>query len=106
MAQYKTIALELIQEHPELHERLRLSRTLLSTMDAYAIELKAGHEAWKEQLGQARPGSDPSRIAAEAMELAIQDLRDRLPSASPRDETEPMSLDAAMSHLRRHTPPA
>ena len=70
------------------------------------MELKASHEAWKEQLSQARPGSDPSQIASEAMELAMQDLRDRLPSASPRDETEPMSLDAAMNFLRRHTPPA
>ena len=40
-------------------------------MDAYAIDLKASHEAWKEQLSQARPGSDPSQIASEAMELAI-----------------------------------
>ena len=40
-------------------------------MDAYATELKASHEAWKEQLSQARPGSDPSQIASEALELAI-----------------------------------
>ena len=72
MAQYKTIALELIQQQPELYERLRSSRTLLSTMDAYAIELKASHEAWKEQLGQKNPGSDPSQIASEAMELAVR----------------------------------
>ena len=104
--QYKTIALELIQEQPELHEQLRSSKTLLPAMDAYAIELKASHEAWKDQLSQAKPGSDPSQIASEALELAIQDLRDRLPSASPRDEAEPLSLDAAMSFLRRHTPPA
>jgi hypothetical protein len=106
MAQSKTIALELIEEQPELHERLRSSRTLLSTMDACAIELKASHEAWKDQLGRARPGSDPSQIAPEAMELAVQELRDRLPSASPKDETEPIPLDAAMSSIRRHSPPA
>ena len=87
--QYKTIALELIQEQPELYERLRSSKRLLPAMDAYAIELKASHEAWKDQLGQAKPGSDPSQIAAEALELAIEELRDRLPSASPRDEAEP-----------------
>ena len=75
-------------------------------MDAYAIELKASHEAWKEQLSQARPGSDPSQIASEAMELAVQELRDRLSSASPADETDPLSLDAAMNFLRRHSPPA
>ena len=52
-------------------------------MDAYAIDLKASHEAWKDQLGQAKPGSDPRQIASEALELAMQDLRERLPSASP-----------------------
>ena len=80
---YKTIVLELIQQQPELHEQLRASRALLSTMEAYALELKAGHEEWVELLSQKRPGSDRSQIAAEAMELAIQDLRDRLPCALP-----------------------
>ena len=103
--QYKTITLELIQENPELYERLRSSKRLLPAMDAYAIELKASHEDWKDQLSQARPGSDPTQIASEAMELAVQELRDRLPSASPADEAEPLSLDAAMNFLR-HSPPA
>ena len=75
-------------------------------MDTYAIELKASHEAWMDQLSQAKPGSDPSQISSEAMELAIQDLRDRLPSGSQPDEAEPLSLDAAMSFIRRHSPPA
>ena len=102
---YKTITLELIQERPELYEQLRSSKRLLPAMDAYAIELKARHEHWKKQLGRARPGSDPSRISSEAMELAVEDLRDRLPSASPKDEAELM-IDGAMAFLRRHTPPA
>ena len=106
MAQYKTIALTLIQDRPELYEQLRSTRRLLPAMDAYAIELKESHEMFKEQLGRARPHSDPSQISSEALELAIEDLRDRLPCASPRDETEPLSLDAAMNFLRRHTPPA
>ena len=62
--QYKTIALELIQDRPELYEQLRSSKRLLPTMDAYAIELKDSHDAWKDQLNQAKPGSDPSQIAA------------------------------------------
>jgi hypothetical protein len=104
--QYKTIALGLIQEQPALYERLRSSKRLLPAMDAYAIELKASHEAWKEQLGQARPVSDPSQIASEAMELATAELQDRLSSESPTDESEALSLDAAMNFLRRHSPPA
>jgi hypothetical protein len=98
---YKTIVLELLQERPQMHEQLRQSRTLLSTMEQYAQELKANHEAWKEQLSQARPGSDPSQIASEALEIAIQELVDCLPTES----AEPFPLDEAMAFILR-TPPA
>ena len=104
--QYKTITLELIQEKPELYERLRSTKRLLPAMDAYAIELKTYHESWTEQLNEARPNSDPSQIAAEALELAIEQLRESLPSESQATGDETPSLDAAMNFLRRHSPPA
>ena len=107
MALYKTIVLELLQENPGTYEPLRSTKRLLPAMEAYALDLKKSHERWKEQLVQARPGSDVSQmISSEALELAIEDLRDRLLCASPREEAEPISLDAAMSYVRRHTPPA
>ena len=86
--QYKTITLELIREREELYERLRSTKGLLPAMDAYAIELKAGHEAWKEAIDRGHPGSDPRQVASEALELAIQALRVRLRSESSRDEAE------------------
>jgi hypothetical protein len=98
--QYKTITMELLQEQPELYEQLRSSKRLLPAIDAYALELKDSHELWKERFSQANPGSDPRQIASEAMELAVQELSDRLLSASPVDEAEPLSLDAAMNYLR------
>jgi hypothetical protein len=102
---YKTIVLELIQAQPKLHDQLRRRRTLLSTVNQVAGALKESHEAWKEQLARARPNSDPSQIASEALELALKDLLERFPS-EPEDNTqEPVSLDAAMNYLRRHTPP-
>ncbi len=104
---YKTIALELLQLRPKLFDRLKQSRTLLSTVELYSNELRTSHEAWKDQLEQARPGSDPNQIASEAMELALKELEARLPPASPPDENETFSLDAAMAFIRRrHTPPA
>jgi hypothetical protein len=106
MPAYKTIALELIRAQPELYERLRSSKRLLTAMDAYAIELKASHEEWMEQLSESRPGNDPSQTASEAMELATAEIQDRLSCASPPTETEALSLDAAMSFLRRHSPNA
>ncbi|MCZ2110713.1 MAG: hypothetical protein LC118_14295 [Dehalococcoidia bacterium] len=102
---YKTITLELIQEQPDLYERLRSTKRLLPAMDAYANELKADHEARKEAIFRRRPGSDPTQAAAEALELAIRDLQDRLHSVSSTDEAESIPTDAAMNGLPRRTPP-
>jgi hypothetical protein len=102
--QYKTIILELLRERTELHEQLRLTRRLLPTLETCAQELRASHQAGKEVLTQANPDSDPSQIASEALELALQDMEDCLPSASPADENEALSLDEAMAILRRPTP--
>jgi hypothetical protein len=101
--QYKTIVHELILEQPELYERLRSSKRLLTAMDAYATELKASHEEWTEQLSNSMPGNDPRQISSEAMERAVQELRDRLPSGSQANEAGPLSLDAAMKFVRSHS---
>jgi len=103
---YKTIVLELLKQRPEMHEQLRKKRTLLQTMELYAQELKRKHEALKDVLSQARPGSNPSQIASEALEIALEDLENCLDSESPPDEDEPISLEEAMAYLRGHTPPA
>ena len=101
--QYKTIVLELLKDRTELREQLKKQRRLLTTMESYARELKQSHQAWKELLTQMRPGSDPSQVASEAMEIALKELEDRLPSASPRDGSEGLFLDAAMIFTRRPT---
>jgi hypothetical protein len=103
---YKTIIFELLLEEQELYERLRSTKRLLPEIDAYAIDLKASHDAWMDRIRRQKPDNDSSQTVAEALELAIAELRNRLPSASPTDEAETFSLDAAMSHIRRHTPPA
>ena len=101
--QYKTIILELLEQRPQMHQELRQSRKLLPALELYARELKDSHEAWKERLLQAKPASDPSQIASEAMELALKDMEDRLPSESHQDESETLSLDQAMAHIGRPT---
>jgi hypothetical protein len=104
--QYKTIALELLKQRTQMYDQLRRERKLMEAMEACATWLKEKHDAWTEQLAQARPTADPGQIASEAMELAIRDLEERLPPESPADESEPLSLDEVMAFLRRHTPPA
>ena len=103
--QYKTIVLELIQQQPELHESLRASRTLLATMDAYALALKSSHEEWMERLSQRMPGSDRSQHSSEALEISLKELEESLSSGSKTEEDGP-SLDGAMAYLKRHTPTA
>ena len=97
---YKSIIHDLLQQRPQMHDQLRKSRKLLPALEQYARELKNSHEAWKEMLSQLRPGSDPTQITSEAMEMAVKEMEDRLPSASPQDGNEAQILDAAMLFLR------
>jgi hypothetical protein len=99
--QYKTIVHELLQRQTELHENLRLTRRLLPTIEAQARELKASHEHWKATLGQSKPGSDPSQIASEALEMAVKELEDRLQTGL--HDPEALSLDAAVAFVRNPT---
>src|SRR5262249_28118599 len=102
--QYKTIVLELLTQHQQLHERLRSKRTLMRAMNEYAEELRHRHLAWTAVL--ARSQSDESQIASEALELALEELREALRQESSTDENGPPSLDKARAFIRRHTRPA
>lgn len=82
--QYKTMTLELLRERTELYERLRVTHTLLPTLETCAMELKASHETWQVTLTEAKPDSQPSQVAREALEMALKELEDRLPPVSLR----------------------
>ena len=101
--QYKTIVLELLRERTKFYKQLRLTHTLLPTLESCAQELKASHETWMETLAKAQPDSHPSQIASEALEIALKELEDHLPSVTPPDDGEPLSLDKAMAFVRSHT---
>lgn len=104
--QYKTIVLEFLQQHTEMYDRLLKTRTLLPTLERYASQLRDSHLAWKDRLSRARPESGESQIASQALEIALKEMEDSLPSASPPDDNETISLDEAMAFIRPHTPPA
>ena len=103
MQQYKTIIYEMLQHRPQMHEQLRKSRKLLPTLERFARELKTSHQAWKQMLWQMRPGSQPSQIASEALEMALKEMEDHLHSELSQDGNEAQVLDAAMLFLRRPT---
>lgn len=71
---YKTIALELLESHPDLHRHLRLSRKLLGEMDRYANDMKTIHLRWIDA------GMDPSA----AMEKAVQEISGRIEQEAAR----------------------
>jgi hypothetical protein len=85
--QYKTIVLELLTEHVVLHEQLRQSRQLLPTMERLALELRTSHLDWQDRLYTTNPDSTPEQLSSEALELALRELIDRLPSwSNPPDD--------------------
>jgi hypothetical protein len=101
---YKTMVLGLLQQQPLMHQKLRREKLLLGAMEFYAGELKALHEGWKLHLSETKPGSDESKIASEALEIALAELQDSLPSASSSEDEHRPALDDLMSFLRAHTP--
>ena len=104
---YKTIVLELLTQQSELHEQLRLTRRLLPTLKICSEELRASHLTWMETLRASNPTSNPIQMESEAMELAVKELKDRLPTVSRvvlAEEPGPLSLDAAMAFVANHMP--
>jgi hypothetical protein len=72
-------------------------------VELVALDLKASHEAIRDQLQQANPDIATEQTSSEAFELALQELEDRLPPVSPMDDPAELSLDGAMAFLRNHS---
>lgn len=102
--EYKTITLELLQRHADLHDLLRKNRELLPAMETCAAALKARHETLKNQLAATNPDAHASQTASAAMAIAVQELEHRLQTAFPPDGQGTLSLDAGMAFLRNLTP--
>lgn len=71
---YKTIALELLQARPELHNRLRLSRKLLSEVERYATDLRTTHLLLV----------DTGMETGAALEQALYEIGDRIAREAAR----------------------
>jgi len=93
---HKTIAFELLQSTPMLHEQLRRGRMLLAAADSLAQALKARQEALRTALAATKPELGSSQAASAAMELAVREMEHRLQTASRAEGQEPLSLNAAI----------
>jgi hypothetical protein len=106
-AMYKTIVLELLQDqYPGLCSQLKKERALLPALDHYGRSLKSFHERWLEQAGIQKPELDRVVAMSQALELAIEDLKETLSSDFPPSgqEADGLSLDEAMTHIRQAMP--
>jgi type II secretory pathway component PulM len=97
--QYKTIAMELIGQRSQLHEKLKRERKLLSTMETIARELKTSHEAISQDLAMEQPQMEASLISSQAMEMALTEMEARMPPVSPKGDGDELSLDQIMATL-------
>lgn len=102
--QYKTITLQLLEDHPELHERLRAARRLLEALEVCSTDLRTRHLALADSLSNSQPGRNQTQVSSESFEIAVAELLGRIRAASLPDE--PLSLDELMDHLQDRTPPA
>jgi tRNA nucleotidyltransferase (CCA-adding enzyme) len=103
---YQTIVLELLRQRPRLHRQLRRDRQMLKTVHRFANQLKDSHEVWKTDLTRVNPDRDPLQIRNEAMEKALQELVTCLPAEPGRNTAGPLSLEEAMTFIRKATPVA
>lgn len=101
--QYKTMVLGLLQQHPEIYHHLRSQHLLLPALEVYAMALRTNHEAWKDRLMQANPGSNQSQIASEALEVVLKELETCLHAKLPSGESELHSIEAAMALISGRT---
>ena len=99
--QYKTIALELLEQSAQRQKQAARKPVTLALLELYALELKRSHEAIKEALAKAKPGSDEKQIASEAMEIVVKELEDHLLADSPAGGDSPISLDGAIRRKDR-----
>lgn len=72
---YKTIVLELLQQNPSLHDELKASGSLLSTMERMAVALREDHLQLLETLRAQHPTDSEILLRSQAMELVVEQLR-------------------------------
>lgn len=103
MLQYKTIVLALLQQRPQMYQRLRKDHQLFMMLNYYARLLKHHHEIWMEHPWRTKPDG-PRQITRKALEIAAKNLDALLPYESPTGESG-VSLDDAVMFINSHTPP-
>ncbi|MFN8707414.1 MAG: hypothetical protein ACK526_13510 [Planctomyces sp.] len=83
---YKTIVMELINDQPELLSTLRESRTLLPSIERWAVLLRSQHLALIDEYLRQTSGVTANEVSSQAMEVAVEQIREqfmRIPESQP-----------------------
>ncbi|MEZ6129177.1 MAG: hypothetical protein R3C59_10885 [Planctomycetaceae bacterium] len=99
--QYKTMVMELLEENERLREKLRGEGKLLTVLDVLAGNLRRRHRELMGEMQGSRTDGGFSGISSEALEIAVQEMRDRMTAFSDCDEI--MDLDQIMREVVRHS---
>ena len=103
MLQYKTIVLALLQQRPQMYQRLRKAHQLFMMLNYYSRLLEHHHEIWMEYLWRTKPSSH-RHITQKALGIATKNLDAHFPHESPTGESG-VSLEEAVTFINSHTPP-
>ncbi len=98
---YKTILLELLEQHPNYLDQLRRTRQIMPWLVETAFELQARHAEWNRVFFKQNPGSIPGRFSSEALEIAIREVSFTFPPESPGEELGDFPIEEAIRWIHR-----
>jgi hypothetical protein len=82
---YKTIAMELISELPELQKSLQSTRQLRVAIEAWAGRLRNEHQRLVNSRGNPSADDTLPEVSSQALEIAISCIREELSQIRPSD---------------------
>ena len=86
--QYKTIALELLEQNTLRAEQLRKERQLLAMTEQLAVQLRERHLELTTLLKREHRDGESSVISSQAMEMAIAELQEQFPIQADDQDSE------------------
>ncbi|MCA9050162.1 MAG: hypothetical protein KDA89_15610 [Planctomycetaceae bacterium] len=99
---YKTVVMELMEENGGLREKLRGEGNLLASLELLAGNLRERHRGLVAEMQGSRADGGFSEISSAALEIAVQEMRDRMTAFSDSDET--IDLDQLLQEIVRRSP--
>jgi hypothetical protein len=91
--QYKTITLELLEQHEVLTQHLRQHHLLLAIMERLAEQLRTRHLEIQAELQATYATAAFNEICSQALEMAVEELQIRMMAFSDRPFDTPEIME-------------